>query len=220
MVDVGLMMPMPWADGESAKRDLALCNAKSERFGLVLSEEQMHGLAERRVEALRSTGRVEFGRGVLLEIVAAFCDSPYLSQETYDETLAELQDVFYRIKEDSHEELADQDLIDAMRRAFDGSAHGSTDYLNDLPASRFAEIVECSRGDENEDWSESEAYEKGEGEDDAGAAKSRDELDRVYESGRFERPDENYAAGFYDGYNELYRIGFDSNSRIGGSAMR
>ncbi|MEI3229781.1 MAG: hypothetical protein V8S24_00145 [Gordonibacter pamelaeae] len=25
--------------------------------------------------------------------------------------------------------------------------------------------------------------------------------------------------GFYDGYHELYRIGFDSNSRIGGSSL-
>lgn len=219
-MDVGSMMLMPWADGESAKTDLAACNARGERYGLVLTEEQMGGLARRRVDALRATGRVEFGRGVLLELVSAFCDSPYLSQEAYEETLAELQDAFYRLKEESNEQLPDQELIDAMRYAFDNEAHGSTDYVGDMPASRLVAIAAKLRGDESEDWSETEAYEKNEGEDDAEEKTARDELDRVYEGGRCDRPDEAYAAGFYDAYNELYRIGFDSNSRIGGSSLR
>lgn len=214
------MMMVPAAHGETARSDLAICNAKGAPFGLALNDEQMRGLAERRVESLRATGRVEFGRGVLVEIVAAFCDSPFLSQETYDETLAELQDAFYQLKEDSDERLSDQELIDAMRHAFDGEANGSTDYLGGMPAKRFVEIVQGARGDENEDWSEAEAYEDGESESDADGRSVRDELDRVYEADRFDRPDESYAAGFYDGYNELYRIGFDANSRIGGSSMR
>lgn len=219
-VDIGSMMMASAAQGKAMRSDLALCNAKSAQYGLALSEEQIRGLAERRVEALRSTGRVEFGRGVLVELVTAFCDSSFLSQETYDETLADLQDVFYQLKEDSDEQVPDQELIDAMRHAFDTEANGSTDYLGAMPTARFSEIARGARGDENEDWSEAEAYEEGESEHDAEKRSVRDELDRVYEASRFDRPDEGYAAGFYDGYNELYRIGFDANSRIGGSSMR
>ena len=55
--------------------------------------------------------------------------------------------------------------------------------------------------------------------DDEDDERPHDELDRVYDEDRLERPDNDYAAGFYDGYNELYRIGFDTNSRIGGSTL-
>lgn len=215
------MMLSLGARGESARADLALCNAKSERYGLSLTEEQMGELAQRRVEALRATGRVEFGRGILVELVAAFCDSPYLFQDTYDETLAELQDAFYRFKEDSHEQIADRDLIDVMRRAFDHEAHGSVEHFGSMAVERLVALAEACHRDENEDWSEAEAYEREDGGD--GEARNngaRDELDRVYEANRCERPDESYAAEFYDEYNELYRIGFDANSRIGGSSFR
>ncbi len=214
------MMLSLGARGEPARADLALCNAKSERYGLSLTGEQMKELAERRVEALCATGRVEFGRGVLVELVAAFCDSPYLFQATYDETLADLQDAFYRFKEDSHEQIADQDLIDAMRQAFDHEAHGSVEHLGNMAVERLVALAEACHRDENEDWSEAEAYEGKDGDVEAGRSGERDGLDRVYEASRCERPDEAYAAGFYDEYNELYRTGFDANSRIGGSTFR
>ena len=41
----------------------------------------------------------------------------------------------------------------------------------------------------------------------------------VLDDERWERPGNEYADGFYDGYHELYRVGFDSNSRIGGSSL-
>ncbi|MFR1640955.1 MAG: DUF6323 family protein, partial [Eggerthellaceae bacterium] len=70
----------------AVREDLAVCNEATAKHGLRLTEQQMMGLAERRGEALRATGRVEFGRGVLRELVLGFCDSPYLSQEGYEET--------------------------------------------------------------------------------------------------------------------------------------
>ena len=65
---------------------------------------------------------------------------------------------------------------------------------------------------------QSEAFEEEAAHD--GAEESvRDELSRVLDDERWERPGNEYADGFYDGYHELYRIGFDSNSRIGGSSL-
>lgn len=56
----------------SARDELVSCNEATAAYGLSLTEEQMLGLVERRHEALRATGRVEFGRGALRDIVAAF----------------------------------------------------------------------------------------------------------------------------------------------------
>lgn len=113
----------------SALGELRGCNTLTARFGLTLTETQMQSLVERRFDALRDTGRIEFGQGVLGKLIEAFCDSPYLSQENYEETVAELQDCFYYFKNESMDSISDEELIEAMKAVFDGRAQGSLDYL-------------------------------------------------------------------------------------------
>ena len=53
-------------------------NAKTERFGLSLTEEDARMLVEKRLESLKEQQRVEFGEGILPKLIFTFCDSPYL----------------------------------------------------------------------------------------------------------------------------------------------
>lgn len=204
----------------AAREDLAICNEATAAYGLSLTEEQMTGIVERRREALRATGRVEFGRGALRDIVTTFRDSPYLHQETYEETLVDLQDAFYRFKEEAEVEggIADEELLSALRVAFDERVHGSTDALEGIKLAELRVQAERERAGEYDGTTQREAAEE-EQADDEDDERPHDELDRVYDEDRLERPDNDYAAGFYDGYNELYRVGFDTNSRIGGSTL-
>lgn len=204
----------------AVREELAACNEATAGWGLSLTEEQATGLAERRRDALQATGRVEFGRGALRDIVAGFYDSPYLQQEGYAETLAELQDAFYRFKEEAEVSggIADDELIDAMREAFDERAHGSVDALDGLRLAELRASAERARAGEYDATTQREAAEEEEPDDEENEH-LHDELDRVYDEDRLERPGNEFAAGYYDGYNELYRIGFDSNSRIGGSSL-
>ncbi len=203
----------------AATQDLAACNEASARYGLSLTQEQIQGLVERRQTALCATGRVEFGRGVLREIALEFCESPFVDQSSYENTLADVQDVFYHRKEDSDsgEPFADNDLIAALRHAFDHEAQGSTDLLADIPLERLRSYAVGQRAGDYDQQTQLDVFEAEEEEDDDG--RLRDEIDRVYDEDRLERPGNDYAIGFYDGYNELYHIGFDSNSRIGGSSL-
>lgn len=77
---------------------LAQANQVTSRYGLVLTEQQMLSLTQRRQEALVATGRVEFGDGVLHLLAETFCDSPFLCPANYEETLGELQELFYYFK--------------------------------------------------------------------------------------------------------------------------
>jgi len=113
----------------AAVQELRDCNGFTAQFGLSLREEQIHNLVARRFEALRDTGRVEFGSGVLPKLIYAFCDSPFISQETCEDTITELQDLFYFYKNESEDRLSDDELISFMKRVFDGPAQGSLDYL-------------------------------------------------------------------------------------------
>ncbi len=99
------------------------------KFGLSLSEDQARSLVEQRFGALRDTGRIEFGEGVLKKLIYAFCDSPYLTQENYEETLTELQDSFYYFKNESNDLIPDDELIEFMKNIFNGKAQGSLEYL-------------------------------------------------------------------------------------------
>ncbi len=220
---MGLELATGWQQAlqvVAAQEDLAICNEATAKHGLRLTEEQMAGIVERRREALRATGRVEFGRGALRDIVLAFGDSPYLQQETYAETLVDLQDTFYRCKEEAEADggIADEELLGALRNAFDERAHGAADVLDGMSLAELRAQAERERAGEYDGTTQREAAEE-EQADDEDDERLHDELDRVYDEDRLERPDNDYAAGFYDGYNELYRIGLDTNSRIGGSTL-
>ncbi|MDD3347671.1 DUF6323 family protein [Oscillibacter sp.] len=101
------------------------CNARTARFGLSLSREQAEALAVGRSHALRDTGRVEFGGGILSALIDALCSSPFLQQETYADTLETLQEVFYHWKNELDDTTPDRALLSLMRRAFDEKARGA-----------------------------------------------------------------------------------------------
>jgi hypothetical protein len=115
----------------AALHELRSCNEVTERYGLSLSMQDVRALATGRLEALKTTERVEFGGGVARELVLAFCSSPYVSQGTFVQTVLELQDLFYDFKNESLEQIPDDELIETMRSLFDDVAHGDLEYLSE-----------------------------------------------------------------------------------------
>ena len=62
-------------------------NEISKNFGLVLTQKQALMLANVRADELRYHGRLEFGEGIFGKLIESFCDSPYITQQSYFETL-------------------------------------------------------------------------------------------------------------------------------------
>lgn len=109
---------------EQFMQELRAVNEISARYGLRLSEAGMRTLVQARNSALIDHGRVELGISAVRAIADGFCDSPYLLQEDYENTLLELVDAFYYFKNACAEQLTDEELILAMRQrydAYDGS---------------------------------------------------------------------------------------------------
>jgi hypothetical protein len=125
-------------------------NRISAPYGLSLTEPQARSLAESRASFLKGSGRVEFGCGIYGILIQAFCSSPYLERESYPETLDNLQESFECFKEEA-EELGDpissDELIDAMRKVFDGLAGGSIDKLTDLSFTKLTQAVDANEND-------------------------------------------------------------------------
>jgi hypothetical protein len=114
---------------EQAACEIRACNSVSEKYGLSLTEDQITELVECRKDALKKTGRVEFGGGILPKLIYAFCDSEYIDEENYESTLAELQEAFYYLKNEFRDTYSDDELIEYMVEKFNGTAHGQVGDL-------------------------------------------------------------------------------------------
>lgn len=82
-----------------------------ESWGIAISTEQAAMLVQHQRAALRDTGRVDFGDGVLKKLTAAFCDSPYIQANDWADTLAQLTELFYTLKNETRDQLGDDALI-------------------------------------------------------------------------------------------------------------
>lgn len=132
---------------DEARGELLACNEISKKSGLALTEKDMAQLVDARFKALERTGRVEFGGGVLKELVQAFHGSKYVNAENYRDILEELQDAFYYFRGECDGLISDKELIAFMRKAFDGEAHGEMEYLVGTSLERFCMKLRGKRGD-------------------------------------------------------------------------
>lgn len=129
---------------QQQKQELARvleCNKKTEQYGLALSEEEANNLMLSRKASLTDSQRVEFGEGILPKIIYYFCDSQYMNQDNYTETLGQLQELFYQYKNETREELTDDELLEFMRNQFEDVCYGDMDYLANTCLERFARAV-------------------------------------------------------------------------------
>ncbi len=130
-----------WFQVSNSSSQVAVLKAANEytaKFGLVLSDEETSLLLNERREVLKKEQRMEYGEGILPKLIFAFCDSPYIHQGNYVETLGRLQEIFYFYKNESLDEYTDDELVEAMKELFDGPCQGSLDYLEDTGLQRLA----------------------------------------------------------------------------------
>ena len=116
-------------------------NEYTNQFGLCLTDDDIQDLLIRRRECLSEQQRVEFGTGILDKIIFAFCDSNYIYQDNYVESIDRLQNIFYLYKNESMDELTDEELITMMRNAFDDECQGSLEYLEETYLDQFARNI-------------------------------------------------------------------------------
>ena len=138
-----------------AKDEIRCCDELNRLHGLTLTEADIAELVELRSQALRSTGRVEFGCGILPKLIRAFCGSAYVDSGNYAATLGELQDAFYYFKIESGDRFSDDELIEFMEKVFNGQAHGSTDVLTTIS---LEQLCRWARNDFNDSCADEEEF--------------------------------------------------------------
>lgn len=121
-------------------------NAFTEKYGLVLSEEEAQLIVEERSNTLREQKRVEFGQSISSKLILEFCDSAYIEQQNYVDTIIRLQDIFYLYKNEMLDEITDDELLHFMKEQFETVCFGDLDYLEGTCLNNFAQAIRAGYG--------------------------------------------------------------------------
>ena len=116
-------------------------NQYTEKFGLALSEKDTELLLAEKNNTLKTERRVEFGQSILPQIIYAFCDSSFISQSNYVDTLIRLQEIFYLYKNEMMDEISDDELLHFMREQFETVCFGDLEYLEGACLAVFSQAV-------------------------------------------------------------------------------
>ena len=139
---------------QNLSTQLLLTNQYTQKYGLVLSQEDTELILEGRKNALQEQRRVEFGESILPRIIFEFCDSAYIRQDNYTQTLLRLQEIFFLYKNEMEDEITDDELLHFMKEQFETICYGDLEYLEGTCLTGFAEAIRAGyRG-----YKESEGY--------------------------------------------------------------
>lgn len=116
-------------------------NESAEQFGLFLTEQDAKLILEERKKSLAEQKRVEFGEGIITKIIYEFCDSDYIHQSNYVDTIIRLQEIFYLYKNEMQDEITDDELLHFMKEQFEKICFGDLDYLESTCLAGFAEAI-------------------------------------------------------------------------------
>lgn len=135
------MFELMMGSGRNQLQKVVECNSYTNKYGLRLSNQDALQLLNSRKNNLRQEERVEFGEGILSKIIYTFCDSPFIYQDNYVDTLEELQEIFYIYKNEALDEVTDDELLNYMKECFDGRCQGDLDYLEGTCLDNFCRRI-------------------------------------------------------------------------------
>lgn len=126
---------------QTLARQVLETNCYTQKYGLVLREEDAALLAQERTNVLKAERRVEFGQSIMPKIIYTFCDSSYVNQDNYCDSLARLQEIFYQYKNEMEDEITDDELLEFMREQFENVCCGDFGYLEGTCLDIFAQAI-------------------------------------------------------------------------------
>ena len=121
--------------------DISKCNELTSEYGLILREEDVKEIIVTRNVALEKSGRIEFNGQIINKIIITFCDSPYISQNNYSDTINELVEIFYNYKNETLDYISDDELIEIMKEYFDNYCQGSLELLEGKVLYKIADNI-------------------------------------------------------------------------------
>lgn len=126
---------------ENIGSSIIALNTMTNRYGLMLTPEDVSAILAARKDTFIQESRIEMGKSIIPKLIETFCDSPYITQNEYRDHIIRLQEIFFHYKNETNDELTDEELLTIMREQFDESCYGDLDLLEGTILELFAEAV-------------------------------------------------------------------------------
>lgn len=128
-------------------------NSTTQRHGLIVTEIIAKEIAEARRQSLKDNDRVDFSSDTTARLVKAFSESYYITQETFSETIAEIIELFYFLKNEINDVLSDDDMISEMLIVFNETCFGVMEIMQSKGVEK---IIRKYRFGDTEIWDDYE----------------------------------------------------------------
>lgn len=105
-------------------KELSTLNKHTEQYGIVLSSKDCTDIAECRSELLVENERIEVGAGAVRKIIEEFCDSGFVNQQNFRDTVEGLLECFYTIKTETEDQVDDDTVLAFLKYVYENDAGG------------------------------------------------------------------------------------------------
>lgn len=121
----------------SYNNQLLETNLSSKKYGLKLTEKDVSEIIKDRERVLNHQGRVELDIKVTVKIIEFLYSSPYVNQDNYSDTVIGLQEIFYYLKSETDDQIADDILLNKIFKLYENICAGSLELLRGREADKL-----------------------------------------------------------------------------------
>ena len=125
------------------KNQILEINDKSVDYGLVLSPKDVEEVIKSRKDSLKTYGRIDLNMDITEKIMEILYTSQYTDKDDYLELINDLQDIFYYLKNETLDEISDNEILDKISEFYEKTS-GRIDNVQNL-AEKFANNYRLKR---------------------------------------------------------------------------
>lgn len=131
-----------------AKNELLKINDESSVYGLILTPQDVEEIIKSRGYSLKNYGRIDLNMDVTKKLINKIYTSQYTDKDDYVEIINDLQDIFYYLKNETLDEISDNEIIDIIVEFYEKTS-GRIDNIQNL-TEKFALEYKLGRISEDE----------------------------------------------------------------------
>lgn len=131
-----------------AKNELLKINDESSAYGLILTPQDVEEIIKSRGYSLKNYGRIDLNMDVTKKLINKIYTSQYTDKDDYVEIINDLQDIFYYLKDETLDEISDNEIIDIIVEFYEKTS-GRIENIQNL-TEKFALEYKLGRISEDE----------------------------------------------------------------------
>ncbi|VFC58269.1 Uncharacterised protein [Clostridioides difficile] len=104
---------------EIERNKLFETNIESRDYGLTLSESDVKDIINFRDNTLKGYGRIELDIKVTKQLIENIYTSQYTNMDNYLETINDMQEIFYYLKNETDDKICDDEIIEILDELYE-----------------------------------------------------------------------------------------------------